>query len=373
MNFSNNKGMTLIEILIALGITAFFLLGLYSVFVAQDRTYKAQSLVSELQDNGRNAMQNLTTNIRGAGFGVHPWEVFEFCGTPPCRDSANGSDEVTFFTRNPDPRTWGRVVAATSTQMDLAVTYTNYNVRIGQILLVVCSKPQDTEFRESDTAYVVSSVNAAQTSNMVRITFDGSAPLKFREGSKFTPGSCFTTGSAMAYFIDRFHYYINTTGDPQHPYLMLDTGTDVNGDGVVNNNDHIPIAGDIETIQFVYIMNSGREFGGTLGVNEEPDPGLPFPSLTESFDSPVRLNNHPANIRAVRVSVLARSPRPNPEWYLPDGTYGVCTPERCRPRVENFDGVPPGTISDGFIRVLFQETVPVWNLRSSAVIYEPFS
>ncbi len=371
----NNRGMTLIEIMIALGISAFFLLGLYSVFLAQDKSYKTQSLVSEMQENGRNAMRQLTTNIRGAGFGIHPWEVFEFCGGVPCMDNAGGSDEITFYTKNPDPRNWGRVVAATPTEMQLQVNYVNYRVRRGQILLVICSKPEDTERRENDTAYVVSAGNEVPMGGLVTIQFDATAPPKFREGTKFTAGSCFTSGSAMAYFVDRFHYYINTVGDPQHPYLMLDTGTDINGDGNINNGDHIPVAADVETIQFVYIMNNGTEFGESLGVAEEPDPSLPFPELTDTFDSPLRMNNNPANIRFLRISVLVRSPKHNSEWYLPDGTYGECAnyPDRCRPRVENYDGAPPGSDSDGFIRLILQETVPVWNLRSTAVIYEPLS
>ena len=67
-NKSYQTGMTLIEIMIALLIGAFFLGGVIQIFIGSKQTYRMQEGLSRLQENGRFALDFLSKDIRMAGF-----------------------------------------------------------------------------------------------------------------------------------------------------------------------------------------------------------------------------------------------------------------------------------------------------------------
>lgn len=60
-------GMTLIEIMIALLISAFLVGGVLQIFIGSKQTYRMQEGLSRLQENGRFALEFLSNNIRMAG------------------------------------------------------------------------------------------------------------------------------------------------------------------------------------------------------------------------------------------------------------------------------------------------------------------
>ncbi len=62
------KGITLIELLIALVIGGIVVAGIYRVFVSQSRAYVVQDQVVEVQQNIRSAMEMLLKDLRMAGF-----------------------------------------------------------------------------------------------------------------------------------------------------------------------------------------------------------------------------------------------------------------------------------------------------------------
>ena len=62
------EGMTLVELMVALAISSFILASVFSVFTAQYKAWIVQSQVSEMQENGRTAMDMLVKDIRMAGF-----------------------------------------------------------------------------------------------------------------------------------------------------------------------------------------------------------------------------------------------------------------------------------------------------------------
>jgi type IV pilus assembly protein PilW len=63
----NKKGITLIELLVALIISAAVIAGIYRVFVAQTRAYTVQEQVVEVQQGTRSAMEILLRDLRMAG------------------------------------------------------------------------------------------------------------------------------------------------------------------------------------------------------------------------------------------------------------------------------------------------------------------
>lgn len=66
---SKNKGVTLIELLIALGISSILVAALYRTFIGQQKTYIVQEQVVDMQQNVRVAINRMMREIRMAGFG----------------------------------------------------------------------------------------------------------------------------------------------------------------------------------------------------------------------------------------------------------------------------------------------------------------
>jgi type IV pilus assembly protein PilW len=64
----DERGITLIELLIALVISGIIVGAIYRLFVAQTRSYTVQDQVAEVQQNVRSAMEILVRDIRNAGY-----------------------------------------------------------------------------------------------------------------------------------------------------------------------------------------------------------------------------------------------------------------------------------------------------------------
>jgi len=67
-NQINEKGITLIELLVALVICGVVIAGTYRLFVAQSKAYTVQDQVVEVQQSIRSAMEILLRDLRMAGF-----------------------------------------------------------------------------------------------------------------------------------------------------------------------------------------------------------------------------------------------------------------------------------------------------------------
>jgi type IV pilus assembly protein PilW len=65
----NRKGMTLIELLVALTISGVLLAGVYRTFISQQHTFTVQDQVVDMQQNVRLAINRMTRELRMAGFG----------------------------------------------------------------------------------------------------------------------------------------------------------------------------------------------------------------------------------------------------------------------------------------------------------------
>lgn len=64
----NKKGVTLIELLVALILCGLVIAGIYRLFIAQTKAYTVQDQVVEVQQNIRNAMGILLRDLRMTGF-----------------------------------------------------------------------------------------------------------------------------------------------------------------------------------------------------------------------------------------------------------------------------------------------------------------
>ena len=68
MNINQQRGLSLIELMVAIVISSLLMAGTIQIFVNNKKTYQVQEAVSRLQENGRFGMQFLTRDIRMADF-----------------------------------------------------------------------------------------------------------------------------------------------------------------------------------------------------------------------------------------------------------------------------------------------------------------
>jgi prepilin-type N-terminal cleavage/methylation domain-containing protein len=74
--FRKKKGLTLIELLIALALSSILIAALYRVFISQHKTYGIQDQVADMQQNVRIAIGQMTREIRMAGYGGNILAIF---------------------------------------------------------------------------------------------------------------------------------------------------------------------------------------------------------------------------------------------------------------------------------------------------------
>jgi len=65
--FTSNKGMSLVELMVAITISLFLIIGIFQIYLNSQTNYKTQKQISRLQENGRFAMHKLTQSIRMGG------------------------------------------------------------------------------------------------------------------------------------------------------------------------------------------------------------------------------------------------------------------------------------------------------------------
>ena len=135
------KGLTLIELLIALVISAILIAGIYRTFVSQQKSYATQEQVADMQQNVRVAINKMIREIRMAGFGgknentsgnndiinvfgnVNGFaNIVNAVDNSPRPDNVGNSDEITIVGAYTQIGTIGADVGAGSTT--LTVNYT---------------------------------------------------------------------------------------------------------------------------------------------------------------------------------------------------------------------------------------------------------
>ena len=105
----NKKGFSLIELLIAMVIASIVMGAIYSVYRSQTKTYRAQQLIVQMQQNVRAALYLLETDIRMAGYSVTDppapagfVQNFADLGTPHDGSGAATDDNNIAFTVDSD-------------------------------------------------------------------------------------------------------------------------------------------------------------------------------------------------------------------------------------------------------------------------------
>lgn len=340
------RGFTLIELVVATAVVAFATLAISSGFIALNRIIQVEHGIRAGQASARQALQQITPKLRLAGYGVEPAFAFGF---PPNwrRGDPNVSDRLVFYGRNPmvllevagggNGATRGRINLRTSLRSPLPR---------GQIIQVVC--PGASTWSYGRLAEPVE----ANTAVLPLAEDTGSFPnlnARFDE-------PCFSGAPGVPAYVFKIEEYdfriasVDVDGPLPRPYLFQTRGEAME-----------PIAEDIEALRVTFLKADGAAF--------IPNPALPAPAYDTAENDPLRANDNPANIRSVRVALVARTSVP--DTALREARLGNAIPAFAGEAEIVLPGKPEAV--GGYRRLLYDSTVRVRNMSSTAMFIPPLT
>ena len=335
------RGFTLLELMISIAIMIFGIVMAGAAFALQNKALQAMDLTRIANSSSRDATMSIENALREAGWGVDPrYAIDLFSTSNKSVDRTSAPDDVSFIARDPmyrwiargDPgcastvggcylagNAWEVTAMTAGPPVTLAITLrTNEKIEKGRLLLAVCDGAQNP-------VILTSSNNYGPGPGAVTVSSDTTAAFPYNNMTAIR--ACHNGGGAGLFLLNRYHYFIRSYAGV--PWLMLDPGIDLDGDGTLyptDLDDLIPIAKDVEDLQVAYMLtgtgvgpdNSGAGnwiIGDDLGVAELPVPpgsASSLPDYSTAVGDPSRLTTASANVRAIRVSLMLRSPRTDP-------------------------------------------------------------
>lgn len=283
------RGLTLLEIMVALGASAIVLAGSIAAVHSQQRASQTGQRVRDAQGSARNALLFLEQKLAAAGFGMDPALALDFgwytggpCPLPSglCpRDSRTDTDELVFYSRNPnywipDPtlnpgetyrgRVWDVVGFDASADQLTVVGRVGDVFPRGQIYQAVCrgggqyayvtlaattGKPGSPPIQPLDVAGNVT---------LTLVPVNARNPFLRHDVARASSG-CFSSSDpnnrARLFQIDRYRFHVRPIaagGGRYDPYLVLDQGIDADRDDDVDPGDEQILAEGVETLQVSY-------------------------------------------------------------------------------------------------------------------------
>jgi len=252
----NKTGVTIIELLIALVISALLVAGIYKTFIGQQKTYTVQEQVVDMQQNARVAINKMMREIRMAGFGGLEGVLNN--------GGVNGFTEIITPGTNSITIVGGFEQIKRSDGTPIVIETASGN----QITLNYATNEFDGATHRFISIGGVES-NTVQSRSVKTLTLD--QPILFNH----PPGT-------PIFKIQAITYSVGTSGGK--PALLRNENT---GGG------NQPLAENIENIQFEYFDVDGNPLAHPIS-----DPKL---------------------IRMVRVTVTARTDRLDPDFKSGDG------------------------------------------------------
>ena len=276
------QGLTLIELMVALAISAILLLGVATIYSASKRSYEVNDQFAMLQENARYALHRLTKEIRMAGYtgckDIEETSITMIASTPPAELSNfnvnsyvtghryNGSAWSPNFDTPPaaivtsaDALTIRKAsscsatinAAAETAESALSIVRDNCGFKENEILLITDCQSADMFTKTNGTSSSTiahSDVGNKNTKNSLSKAFDNSAHVMRAEAITYYIGTD-TTGNKHLYMQSLQAYdgeYQNVVNQliPNVEDMAIEYGIDTNGDESI---DDIQNAQQVET------------------------------------------------------------------------------------------------------------------------------
>jgi type IV pilus assembly protein PilW len=372
------RGFTLVELLVGAVTTTIILSAVAVTFMGVQGTYQRESRIKVAVEGLRTATNFIEQRLHMAGYGVEPRFAFDFDGKAlPLGAKSNFSvvfgngvpnsitDDLAFRYRDPAWMRRGRFEGAGGITLEDAKSTLGMDFTKGQRLIVSCVGGKD---------YVVLKVTGS-VSGETNTTSSVLVDPDLSSAQSDTP--CLSKTGDSAPFIMLLHEMrIRIVDMGGRPFLMAFQGLDE-----LDMSNAVPLAADVESFQVAYVMNRPSPDGpnaalqavdfnspvsnwvlgdvGSPPVDSIPDPSTqPVPVYRLRYEDPARYNRHPANIRAVRVSIGVRS-----TTIEPGGRQAF-------ERVDLEDSGEQAP-ADGYYRTNMTTTVRVPNLLSRSAFNPP--
>ena len=259
-----NKGITLIELLVALVITGILVGAIYRTFIGQQKTYTVQEQVVDMQQNVRGGINRMMREIRMAGFGNVSMLLPAPYGSGP-GVTIGGKTYNDVVNANYPVAGSVTILSAMGSTTLTAIPATN-QVTVNSLT----DTHGNTLFDLGDRQYVsIGGLESYRITNIAGTTLTLSGNLTYNH-SVNTP----------VFAIRAISYQVGMVDGK--PTLLRDENTGAGGQ---------PLTDNIETLQFVYLKDDG---------------------ITQTANPP--------DIRIVQVTLRARTNDSDPE-YKSDGGY----------------------------------------------------
>lgn len=368
------RGFTLIELLVGTVTTAIILTAVAATFVGVQGSYQTEARIKVAVEGMRTATDFIEQRLRMAGYGVDPRFAFDF--TTAALPSATKSnyrivlgkglpdsitDDLAFRYR--DAAWMRRGIYSAGIQLDGGTFGMGFSA--GQRFIVSCVGGKD---------YVV--VKATSAVSRTSTALSGTVDTALTPAASIGAPCLSRTGDNLPYVMLLHEMRLRIVPLDGRPFLVAFPSLDS-----LDTTTAVPLAADVESFQVAYVMNrpspastnnalaavdaSSPVKNWVLGdadsaaTDRVPDPlASPAPLYTSAYEDPSRFNRHPANIRAVRLSISVRSTSPE------------ASKRRAFARLSLEDSGEAAS-ADGFYRTNMTTTVRVPNMMSRSAFNPP--
>jgi prepilin-type N-terminal cleavage/methylation domain-containing protein len=233
-NLMDKRGVTLIELLIALVISAILVAGIYRVFISTQRSYTVQDQVVELQQNVRAAINKMMREIRMVNFG----RIVSF-------DTLSGtfvSDLLPINIPGPPPRVFSDVLTTNPDDITIIGGFEQIRTSAGVPITVVSFDPGVPSITLSNATNEFDGAN----SRLLSIGGEQSFIVQNRAGATLTLDR--VPVNPIGHFVFKIHavrYYVD-----ENRILRRDEFT---------GSRNQPMADNIESLQFQYLTANGTQ------------------------------------------------------------------------------------------------------------------
>lgn len=260
------SGITILEVLVAMSLMAVVTVGVFHVYLTQHKQYIMQDDISEIQQNVRVSVDELTRHIRMAGY-----------------DLPTGMDCILASNTNPDTITVRYRTDDCDSYLASAMTQPSADL--------VCASDLSC-FHDSDWVYVFEPDSGG--GEFFEITHVESASKHLQHGTAALSRSY--GKDAIVTKLDQIQFYVDKTTDPDHPrlmaklpgkdpYIFADNITDLQFRYRMKNDSLLNVPDLTENVREVQISVTGR--------SNQPDPDFPSnPYRARNFATSVSLRNN---------------------------------------------------------------------------------
>jgi prepilin-type N-terminal cleavage/methylation domain-containing protein len=215
----NIKGFTLVEMIIAAGISVIVIGSALSVYIIQHKHLLVQDQISDMQQNIRASMQELATKIRMAGYNV-PWRI----------------NTLNAFNTNPDTI---EIIYDSSLLDGVQIEYPMSE----QSSELRCDGHDLSSLYDGDWAFIYDpNTQKGEYFEISLVQYD----VSHIHHNTMPLSKAYPAGSKVIK-MNKIKYYIDNTTDPNHPRLMM------------QHIGRLPLiyADNISDLQFQYLLSSG--------------------------------------------------------------------------------------------------------------------